>query len=148
MAWNPKIKEINMSLETVEDINKFFDDLELQCEERKKKITHDKENAHKVLTTINGLFKEFQMTGFLSGDDNSPLMSEVYYRIIQKDLQDGLVLIKFLKEKEKAIASEIPEALNVYHIMLGKCLIRLSCLIHDKRVETSEEFGKWIGLYR
>jgi len=130
-----------MSVETLEDITEFFDNLDRQVEDYKKTITQDKENAHRVLTTMNNIFKEFNETGFL---DENGKAKNVYWKVIQKDLQDGLILIKHLKSKVPEIEKE---PLNVYHIMLGKCLIRLSCLIHEGRIETSEEYCKWIGLY-
>jgi hypothetical protein len=133
-----------MSLETVEEINNFFNDLEKEIEEKKKLITHDKARAHEVLTVMNNIFAEYNKNGLLKEDGT--YNSSIYYKVLQKDMQDGLTLIKFLKTK--ALTVEKFEPLNLYHIMCGKCLIRLSCLTNKGRIETSEEYSKWIGLYK
>ncbi len=97
-------------------------------------MTVSNEHAHQLHRTFGALCDEFNKTGFV-GESQALLESDQIAAI------SCWKLFKFLRQKDDC------EATRAYCIFAGKILIRLSSLIHSGRIETAEEFKRWMPGY-
>lgn len=84
--------------------------------------------AHKILDHFNRLCDLFN-----EGDFQNNVKYKGYLKSCQDDAYRALLLFNFIHEQEPC------ESSRSYIIFAKKILLRLSCLIHEGRIETDKE---------
>jgi hypothetical protein len=108
-----------------------------------KKLTEGldpKSRAHQCLSVFHTICDDFNegklVPSEFVNDDRTPCSQ---LRILQSMTLETYELIKYLHQQQPC------EATKAYLIFCGKILLRLSHLIHNKRIETSQEIGEYFS---
>lgn len=101
-------------------------------------MSNAKSRAHNCLSVFHTICDDYNNKKLVPKnfkDDDKQVCSEL--RVLQSMTLEAFELIKSLHAKESC------EATKMYMIFCGKILLRLSHLVHNKRIETDKETSEY-----